>query len=92
VSLAAGRIVLLVDDLARSDRLEVDDALLSEGACMPVGKPMKSRPYRRLVLESLAARGIEPDAIEKHSNGVRRVKVADPDGSTIAFAEPPDAA
>jgi len=29
---------------------------------------------------------------ETYSNGVRHVKVPDPDGNAIAFAEPPDAA
>jgi hypothetical protein len=27
-----------------------------------------------------------------YSNGVRHVKIPDPDGNAIAFAEPPDAA
>jgi len=29
--------------------------------------------------------------IETYSNGVRHVKVPDPDGNAIALAEPPDA-
>jgi catechol 2,3-dioxygenase-like lactoylglutathione lyase family enzyme len=44
------------------------------------------------LLESLAARDIEHDPIETYSNGVRHVKIPDPDGNAIAFAEPPDAA
>ena len=44
---------------------------------------MKSRPYRCLVLES---------SIEKHSNGVRRLKVPEPDGIAIALAKPSNAA
>jgi catechol 2,3-dioxygenase-like lactoylglutathione lyase family enzyme len=42
-------------------------------------------------LERLDAEGIEYEAIETYSNGVRHVKVPDPDGNAIAFAEPPDA-
>jgi catechol 2,3-dioxygenase-like lactoylglutathione lyase family enzyme len=42
-------------------------------------------------LERLAAARIEHEPIEAYSNGVRHVKVPDPDGNAIAFAEPPDA-
>jgi hypothetical protein len=44
------------------------------------------------LLERLAAQRIEHEPIETYSNGVRHVNVSDPDGNTIAFAEPPDAA
>lgn len=44
------------------------------------------------LLESLAVRRIDHEAIETYSNGVRHVKIPDPDGNAIAFAEPPDAA
>jgi hypothetical protein len=44
------------------------------------------------LLERLAAQRIEHEPIETYSNGVRHVNVPDPDGSAIAFAEPPDAA
>ncbi len=44
------------------------------------------------LLEGLAARGIEHEPVETYSNGVRHVKIPDPDGNAIAFAEPPDAA
>ena len=44
------------------------------------------------LLEALAARHIDREAIETYSNGVRHVKIPDPDGNAIAFAEPPDAA
>jgi catechol 2,3-dioxygenase-like lactoylglutathione lyase family enzyme len=44
------------------------------------------------LLEHLAAVEIEHDPVETYSNGVRHVKVPDPDGNAIAFAEPPDAA
>jgi catechol 2,3-dioxygenase-like lactoylglutathione lyase family enzyme len=44
------------------------------------------------LLERLAAQRIEHEPIEIYSNGVRHVNVSDPDGNTIAFAEPPDAA
>jgi hypothetical protein len=44
------------------------------------------------LLERLAAQRIEHEPIETYSNGVRHVNVPDPDGNTIAFAEPPDAA
>jgi catechol 2,3-dioxygenase-like lactoylglutathione lyase family enzyme len=43
------------------------------------------------LLERLAAQGIEREPIETYSNGVRHVKIPDPDGNAIAFAEPPDA-
>jgi catechol 2,3-dioxygenase-like lactoylglutathione lyase family enzyme len=44
------------------------------------------------LLESVAARRIAHGVIETYSNGVRHVKIADPDGNAIAFAEPPEAA
>ncbi len=44
------------------------------------------------LLEGLAVRRIDHEAAETYSNGVRHVKVPDPDGNAIAFAEPPDAA
>jgi hypothetical protein len=44
------------------------------------------------LVERLAAQRIEHEPIETYSNGVRHVKVPDPDGNAIAFAEPPDAA
>jgi catechol 2,3-dioxygenase-like lactoylglutathione lyase family enzyme len=44
------------------------------------------------LLERLAAHRIEHEPIETYSNGVRHVNVPDPDGNTIAFAEPPDGA
>ena len=40
----------------------------------------------------LDAQSIDHEAIEIYSNGVRHVKIPDPDGNAIAFAEPPDAA
>jgi catechol 2,3-dioxygenase-like lactoylglutathione lyase family enzyme len=43
------------------------------------------------LLERLAGRRIEHEPIETYSNGVRHVKIPDPDGNVIAFAEPPDA-
>lgn len=43
------------------------------------------------LLERLATQRIEHEAIETYSNGVRHVKIPDPDGNAIAFAEPPDA-
>jgi catechol 2,3-dioxygenase-like lactoylglutathione lyase family enzyme len=42
------------------------------------------------LLVRLAAEGIEHEQVETYSNGVRHVKVPDPDGNAIAFAEPPD--
>ena len=39
------------------------------------------------LLERLAAAGIGHEPIETYSNGVRHVKVRDPDGNAIAFAE-----
>jgi catechol 2,3-dioxygenase-like lactoylglutathione lyase family enzyme len=44
------------------------------------------------LLEGLAAQGIEYEPIETYSNGVRHVKIPDPDGNAIAFAEPPEGA
>jgi catechol 2,3-dioxygenase-like lactoylglutathione lyase family enzyme len=41
------------------------------------------------LLEHLAAEHIEHEPIETYSNGVRHVKIPDPDGNAIAFAEPP---
>ena len=44
------------------------------------------------LLEQLADRRIEHEPVETYSNGVRHVKIPDPDGNAIAFAEPPGAA
>jgi catechol 2,3-dioxygenase-like lactoylglutathione lyase family enzyme len=44
------------------------------------------------LLERLAAERIEHEPIETYSNGVRHVKIPDPDGNAIAFAEPPEGA
>jgi catechol 2,3-dioxygenase-like lactoylglutathione lyase family enzyme len=44
------------------------------------------------LLETLALRRIDHEAIETYSNGVRHVKIPDPDGNAIAFAESPGAA
>ena len=43
------------------------------------------------LLERLADQSIEHEPIETYSNGVRHVKVPDPEGNAIALAEPPDA-
>ncbi len=43
------------------------------------------------LLQTLADRRIDHEPIETYSNGVRHVKIPDPDGNAIAFAEPPDA-
>jgi catechol 2,3-dioxygenase-like lactoylglutathione lyase family enzyme len=43
------------------------------------------------LLERLAGQGIGHEPIETYSNGVRHVKVPDPDGNAIAFAELPEA-
>ena len=40
------------------------------------------------LLERLAAQGIEHEPFETYPNGVRHVKVPDPDRNAIAFAEP----
>lgn len=44
------------------------------------------------LLEHLASQRIAHEPIETYSNGMRHVKVPDPDGNAIAFAELPDAA
>jgi hypothetical protein len=41
------------------------------------------------LLERLATEGIEHEPIETYPNGVRHVKVPDPDGNAIALAELP---
>jgi hypothetical protein len=43
------------------------------------------------LLERLAAQRIEHEPIDTYSDGLRHVKVPDPDGNAIAFAELPDA-
>jgi catechol 2,3-dioxygenase-like lactoylglutathione lyase family enzyme len=45
-----------------------------------------------VLLERLAAQRIEHEPVETYSDGLRQVKIPDPDGNAIAFAEPPDAA
>jgi hypothetical protein len=41
------------------------------------------------LLERLATEGIDHEPIETYSNGVRHVKVPNPDGNAIALAELP---
>jgi catechol 2,3-dioxygenase-like lactoylglutathione lyase family enzyme len=41
------------------------------------------------LVERLAAQGIDHEPVETYTNGVRHVKIPDPDGNAIAFAEPP---
>ena len=41
------------------------------------------------LLERIAAAGIHHEPVESYANGVRHVKLPDPDGNAIAFAEPP---
>ncbi len=43
------------------------------------------------LLERLAEQGIGHEPVETYSNGVRHVKVPDPDGNALAFAESPGA-
>jgi hypothetical protein len=50
------------------------------------GRPPDTRVGEEVLWE------IDEHAMETYSNGVRHVIVPDPDGNTIAFAEPPDAA
>jgi len=42
------------------------------------------------LLTRMTAAGIQTGAVETYSNGVRHVRVPDPDGNSIAFAEPPE--
>jgi catechol 2,3-dioxygenase-like lactoylglutathione lyase family enzyme len=44
------------------------------------------------LMERLGAESIPHEPIESYSNGVRHVKIPDPDGNAVAFAELPDAA
>lgn len=44
---------------------------------------------RDALLERLTAQGVDHEPIETYSHGVRHVRVPDPDGNAIAFAEPP---
>jgi catechol 2,3-dioxygenase-like lactoylglutathione lyase family enzyme len=41
------------------------------------------------LLDRLSAERIDHEPIETYSNGVRHVKIPDPDGNAIAFAEAP---
>ena len=43
------------------------------------------------LLARLADAGIDHEPVETYSNGVRHVKIPDPDGNAIAFAELSDA-
>jgi catechol 2,3-dioxygenase-like lactoylglutathione lyase family enzyme len=43
------------------------------------------------LLEHLAAQRIAHEPVETYSNGVRHVKIPDPDGNALAFAELSDA-
>jgi catechol 2,3-dioxygenase-like lactoylglutathione lyase family enzyme len=42
------------------------------------------------LLDRLAAERIEHAPVTTYSNGVRHVYIPDPDGNTLAFAEPPE--
>ena len=42
------------------------------------------------LLERLTGQGIAHGGVETYASGVRHVKVPDPDGNAIAFAETPD--
>ena len=42
------------------------------------------------LLAGLSERGIENEPIETYTNGVRHVKIPDPDGTAIAFAAAPE--
>jgi hypothetical protein len=44
------------------------------------------------LLESLAVRRIAHETIKTYTNGLRHVKIPDPDGNAVAFAGPSDAA
>jgi hypothetical protein len=78
------------------DSLEIDERawLFIEPNAARAGAGRITLAVVRLdaLLERLAAQRIEHEPIETYSNGVRHVNVPDPDGNTIAFAEPPDAA
>ena len=41
------------------------------------------------ILARLAAHGIRHEPVETYDNGVRHVVVLDPDGNSLALAEPP---
>ena len=41
------------------------------------------------ILARLAAHGIHHEPVETYGNGVRHVVVLDPDGNSLALAEPP---
>jgi catechol 2,3-dioxygenase-like lactoylglutathione lyase family enzyme len=43
------------------------------------------------LLERFATAGIEHEPVETYANGVRHVKVPDPDGNALALAESPEA-
>jgi hypothetical protein len=42
-------------------------------------------------VSGLDSAGVEHEPVETYSNGGHYVKIPDPDGNAIAFAEPPDA-
>jgi hypothetical protein len=73
----------------------------SESTPHSSSSPTRTRGTGRITLsvvgldalfESVAARRIDHEPIGSYSNGVRHVKIPDPDGNAIAFAEPPDPA
>jgi hypothetical protein len=43
------------------------------------------------LLGRFAVEGIKHGPVETYSSGLRHVKIPDPDGNAIAFAEPPEA-
>jgi catechol 2,3-dioxygenase-like lactoylglutathione lyase family enzyme len=72
---------------------EIDEhaTLFIEPSAASAGTGRITRAGLDALLEGLATRRIQHEPIETYSNGVRHVKIPDPDGNAIAFAEPPDA-
>jgi catechol 2,3-dioxygenase-like lactoylglutathione lyase family enzyme len=70
------RLVVIDDREMRTERLG--------GAMITLGVPDLDD-----ILARLAAHGIRHEPVETYGNGVRHVVVLDPDGSSLALAEPP---
>ena len=80
--------MLLIDGQWRGHQLGT--RLLREGLERAGGLWLDIRTRTEGYYERLATQRIEHEAIETYSNGVRHVKIPDPDANAIAFAEPPD--
>jgi catechol 2,3-dioxygenase-like lactoylglutathione lyase family enzyme len=77
----------VVWDVGRSGALFIE----ADAARAGTGRVTLGATELDALLARLAAAGIGHEPVETYANGVRHVKVPDPDGNALAFAESPEA-